>query len=171
MSPLDHRPRAVAVAPGERFSGLRLAPGAVIDARALSRLWRDDDDLNAVADSLSDAVRIDTDTVEAMMLIAADSRPMGHIAATLGVSLRSLQRHIAERTEAPLGFWRGLARARRCARLMLTQPDPLAEIAFASGYADQAHMSRDIRRWFGQTPMALRRDAALARQLLQPGWF
>jgi len=42
-------------------------------------------------------------------------------------------------------------------------------VAHAHGYADQAHMSRDLGRWFGLTPTALRRDPARVARLADPG--
>jgi AraC-like DNA-binding protein len=44
-------------------------------------------------------------------------------------------------------------------RLMLTTGKPLAEIAIASGFADQAHFSRLFRRDIGETPSAWRRHS------------
>lgn len=46
----------------------------------------------------------------------------------------------------------------------------LAEVAHGSGYADQAHLSRELRSWFGITPSALRRSTPLAAQLRSPGY-
>jgi AraC-like DNA-binding protein len=34
---------------------------------------------------------------------------------------------------------------------------PLAEVALAAGYADQAHFGREARAMTGETPVALRR--------------
>lgn len=52
------------------------------------------------------------------------------------------------------------ARALRLAsaqRLLLTTDLPLAEVAARTGWADQSHLTRAIRRAFGTTPAALRR--------------
>jgi AraC-like DNA-binding protein len=46
---------------------------------------------------------------------------------------------------------------------------PLADIACAAGCADQAHMTRDVVRWFGVTPAELRRNRELLGTLDQPG--
>jgi AraC-like DNA-binding protein len=42
------------------------------------------------------------------------------------------------------------------ARQLMTTPSGLAEVAAASGYADQSHMTRDFKRRYGLTPAAYR---------------
>jgi AraC family transcriptional regulator len=54
------------------------------------------------------------------------------------------------------------ARLRRAARLLVETRWPLAAIAAECGFADQAHMTRTLRRVLGQTPRGLRRLAAAA---------
>jgi AraC-like DNA-binding protein len=55
-----------------------------------------------------------------------------------------------------------LARIRRFQRFMTLAANGraagLGDLAFAAGYADQAHMSREVRRLAGQTPAAVRRQ-------------
>jgi AraC family transcriptional regulator len=41
--------------------------------------------------------------------------------------------------------------------LMLTTSEPLSQVALASGFADQAHLSKAFRRIVGETPSAWRR--------------
>jgi AraC-like DNA-binding protein len=48
------------------------------------------------------------------------------------------------------------ARARRAWRMILDEPAGLAELAAAAGYADQAHMSRDVKALTGRPPGAWR---------------
>lgn len=40
---------------------------------------------------------------------------------------------------------------------MLTTAESLSQIALASGFADQAHLSKQFRRMIGETPSAWRR--------------
>jgi AraC-like DNA-binding protein len=50
--------------------------------------------------------------------------------------------------------------------------DPIADVAFAVGYADQAHTTREMRRWFGVTPAAMGRGAPFYGDLVAaPGAF
>ena len=51
-----------------------------------------------------------------------------------------------------------LARIRGAARAM-RESLPLVEIAFMHGYADQAHMSREFRRWLNVSPTRLRANS------------
>ena len=51
---------------------------------------------------------------------------------------------------------------RRCERacdMLLGTRDPIAHIAYACGFANQAHMTRQLSARFGATPGAIRRDA------------
>ena len=81
-------------------------------------------------------------------------------------SERTYRRQIVTQTGAPPSFWRQLLRARRAANNLITKEQSLVELATAHGYADQAHFSRDIKRWFGQTPSAIRAAPETPRVLL-----
>jgi AraC-like DNA-binding protein len=77
------------------------------------------------------------------------------VARALGMSERSLQRHLRE-----LGYtFNGLADEVReaTARLYLQQPDlALAEIGYLLGFADQSAFHRAFKRWTGYTPREAR---------------
>lgn len=81
------------------------------------------------------------------------------VARGLGMSARSLQRHLHE-----LGYsYNALADEVRAAtaRLYLDQPDiAIAEVAYLLGFADQSTFNRAFKRWTGQTPA---RSRALLR--------
>jgi methylphosphotriester-DNA--protein-cysteine methyltransferase len=80
-------------------------------------------------------------------------------AAELGFSERQLNR----RLQNAVGYGpKMLARVARLRRL-IAQPgdDPLAIRAFAAGYASQAHMTDEVRRLTGLTPVHFLKDAAL----------
>lgn len=57
--------------------------------------------------------------------------------------------------ESPAGF-RGRHRLRRAAQLLTGTRERLADVAYLAGFADQAHMTRDLVRRVGVTPGALR---------------
>jgi hypothetical protein len=75
-----------------------------------------------------------------------------------GTSTRSVQRHVATSTGLSATRIRQIVRARQAAeRLMLG--DPILDVAHDLGYADQAHLTRDVKRLTGYTPgQTKRRD-------------
>lgn len=73
-------------------------------------------------------------------------------------SERSFRRHLVQITGAPPRYWQGLARVRHVAREIALGNGQLADIAAKYQFSDQAHMSREIKRWFDCTPMMLRRN-------------
>lgn len=101
--------------------------------------------------------------------------PLEKIAIDLGVSLRTLQRLLGGATGQSPRWWRRLARARRAAaRIADDTADKvvanLSEIALRAGYADQAHLTRELKSWFGSTPTALLHSTSLLAQLRSPGF-
>ncbi|HWF52743.1 MAG TPA: DUF6597 domain-containing transcriptional factor [Solirubrobacteraceae bacterium] len=80
------------------------------------------------------------------------------VASELGVSERQLHRRVL----AAVGYGpKMLARVGRLRRLIALADEPLAGRAFAAGYASQAHMSDEVRRLTGTTPVRFLEDAAL----------
>jgi len=172
---------------GEPVSGIRLRPGAagavlgiaaseVRDARVpATAVWPGF--AAALSEALADpATRLDllARTVlqrkgeldglvaAAARRLAAPSARIGSVAADLGVS----ERHLHRRTVAAIGYGpKTLGRVARL-RLLITLCErspalPLAQRAAAAGYASQAHMSDDVRRLTGLTPVRFLEDASL----------
>jgi AraC-like DNA-binding protein len=87
------------------------------------------------------------------------SRPSGRVQALadeLGVSARHLQRRFAAAVGyGPKTFQRVL-RFQRLLRIGMrrSRPAPLGALALQAGYADQAHMSREVSELAGRTPGA-----------------
>lgn len=83
---------------------------------------------------------------------------LGDLASEAGVHpghlVRSFRAHFGCTPGAFLRLWR-VEHARRD---VAGTARPLAGIAFTSGFADQAHMTREFRRRLGVTPAALRRQ-------------
>lgn len=167
VSPLMAATEQVACHAGDRFSGFRFHPGAVFDE---SRL------LNAVSGCPSDQVpalvaelvRVNPRMAEALDALARSSG-IAQARRALGVSERSLERLVQAGTGCPPSFWRGLARARQAAAA-LAGAEPLAAIAADCGYADQAHMTRAFRQWFGTSPGRFRASPQLLELVAQPGY-
>lgn len=95
-------------------------------------------------------------------LLAQDSLKtwsVAEAARALGHSPRQLQRVLREQGASFSGILRD-ARVKRAARALLDSDASLAEIGYASGFADQAHFTREFRRIIGTTPAEWRRTSA-----------
>lgn len=67
------------------------------------------------------------------------------------LSPRSLQYRFLNATGMTQATYRQIARARRAAAL-LAQGTPILDTVHETGYFDQAHMTRSLKRFIGQTP-------------------
>ncbi len=85
----------------------------------------------------------------------ARSYPIGEAARLLATSTRSLQRRLGEAHCTYASLVRRV-RVAAAIELMAKGETPLTMIAYAAGFADGAHMSRDIRRVVGAAPSELR---------------
>ena len=155
---------------GELFFGFRFHPGSLFDESALLRAARqltapDPAKLQAI---IEDHVGIDHNLAEVLAGLSASSR-IDSARHQLGVSERSLERFLQKRTGHPPSYWRQLARVRRAAA-SLTGEQSLAAVAAEQGYADQAHLSRAFRKWFGTTPSRFRNNPKLLTQVATPGF-
>jgi AraC-like DNA-binding protein len=85
-------------------------------------------------------------------------------AAAAGLSVRSLRRRLT----AQGGTFSGIVDRSRAGialdRLQGPDPPSLGALASELGYADQATLTRAVRRWTGQTPRAIRNAAVAAAQ-------
>jgi AraC-like DNA-binding protein len=79
----------------------------------------------------------------------------GHVA---GFSTRSLERRVARATGLSRGAVGRIRRAERAVEL-LSRGVPPTEVARQTGYADQPHLTRSLRRFVGQTPSQIGRSA------------
>lgn len=170
VSDLSSRPYEVAVAAGTVMRGYRLRPGVQLDEAALlaavqGREWGD----AAIHAHLVDHGRLEVAVAEALSCLASGVDGVAVAAGVLGVGPRSLQRLLLGATGQSPVAWLQLARARRAAR-GVAAADSLAELADMHGYADQAHMTRAFRRWFGTTPQRLRRDFRMLGVLAAAGY-
>lgn len=170
VSPLADAAHAVACDAGAEYVGYRFHPAARIDEAALLHAvtTRPDADQHALTAAINEHVRLDPRLDDALGGLA-EASGVAAAARLLGVSERSLERLVQAATGRPPSHWRGLARVRRAAAA-LAGPEPLAEVAAAHGFADQAHMSRAFRAWFATTPATFRRDPALLALAAEPGY-
>jgi hypothetical protein len=71
-------------------------------------------------------------------------------------SLRTSQRHVLEATGLTHSTIRQIERARHATNL-LKQGVPILDAVFRAGYYDQAHLTRSLKRFIGQTPAQILR--------------
>jgi len=160
----------VASAAGESFWGYRFHPGATVDEAALLKALHDRQPCEAhdPLPLIDEFVRLDGRVTEALQSLS-DAPRVATAACHLGVSERSLERLIRGATGRAPSYWKGLARIRRAA-LALSGTAPLAAIAADHGYADQAHMSREFRRWFDVSPSRFQASSNLLRVVAESGY-
>jgi AraC-like DNA-binding protein len=107
--------------------------------------------------SLSDErLRVALDFLES----ARGPRPVERAAAAAGLSVSRLRALAHTHLEVPLARWLTLRQLQR-AGYALAQGASLAEASAQAGFADQAHLTRQMRRTFGVTPATV---AALVRE-------
>jgi len=85
--------------------------------------------------------------------------PIAAVARYVGVSPRQLERLFgASLGQSPAAFQRKL-RLDYARWLILNSKRSLTDIAMGAGFADSAHLSRDFKAAFGETPRSLRQTA------------
>ncbi|MCM5560405.1 AraC family transcriptional regulator [Pleomorphomonas sp. JP5] len=164
LTEFDFGPRPAVLRPGTEITGYRLKPGADVSAPVVEAIAANPDLAETL---LGDACGDWNDLDEAIAALTMPGATVAAVARSLGVSIRTMQRHFLSRNLPPPDFWRLLARVRQAARLLRVAA-PLAEMADECGFSDQAHMTRDFTRWFGLTPVQLRGNESLLKVLGQP---
>jgi methylphosphotriester-DNA--protein-cysteine methyltransferase len=74
------------------------------------------------------------------------------------LSLRSVQRRFVQSTGVTQGTIRQIERA-RYATLLLKQGVSIVDTIFEAGYFDQAHLTRSMKYFIGQTPAQILRQS------------
>ncbi|MDV2965825.1 AraC family transcriptional regulator [Nitratireductor aquimarinus] len=150
---------------GTCLTGYRLRPGTTLDLAEFEIADRDVSNLDTEIEALT---RHDQEISEIIDALSLPGNSVHRLARQQGVSERTLQRRFRHLSLPTPAFWRQLGRARRAVQALPCRV-PLAEIAAHYGYSDQAHMTREFVRWFGWTPVQLRRNPAAIADLAQPG--
>ena len=174
VSPLYDQAETIALAAGTRMCGFRLQPGVYIDEHKLLTSIEADEIGDAINNDdilsrLDDFTCVNSAVNEALCCLAGEVHCVAEVAKTLGVSQRTLQRLLLRETARPPVYWLMLARIRRTARA-LPESGTYADIADQQGYADQSHMCREFRRWFGMTPSALKSAPKIIQQINATGY-
>jgi AraC-like DNA-binding protein len=178
----DTKARVVTLASDASVVGVRLRPGVAgavlgVPASALRDCTADAAEVLGyeVAAPLLDALAAGVDPHALLLravqergvrtpdpLVSAAVEALGRpqarvsvVAAELGVSARQLQRLVT----AAVGYGpKLLARVLRFQRLQALAPATLLELALEAGYADQAHMTAEVRLLAGLSPVRFLKD-------------
>ena len=177
----DTRPRVVMLESGSRLVGARLRPGTAgailglpaselrdVSPDAAEVLGRDVaaallEELAGSSDPhalLLRAVQLRGTELDPLVsaAVVALGRPRARVApvaAELGVSARQLHRRVND----AVGYGpKMLQRVLRFRRLQALPPAPLVELALDAGYADQAHMTAEVTRLAGVSPVRFLKD-------------
>lgn len=161
---------------GEVYSGFRMRPGttihpflikALLDLRINPDCTTDQALLTGVLDQYCQT----PNRIAEILHEVAQTTRVSQVASRLGVAERTLSRTVAQSTGKTPQFWRQLGQTRAAARLLVLHPEvSLGEIAAIADYADQAHMTRAFRRWFGVTPRAFSQRSDLCAQVQATGY-
>jgi AraC-like DNA-binding protein len=158
---------------GTQLRGIRLRPEAVasalqVDAASLRNQTIPADDVLGTrrARSLFDARALDSwlrsvrpDGLAAAALRLLTSHSVASTADQVGVSERQLRRILATTTGLTPKAFQRVARLRTFLR-EAERGAPLAAAAAMSGYADQSHLTREVRALSGLTPARLLTERA-----------
>lgn len=161
----DCQPRVVHLQAGTKMVGYRLSPGTTIASTVLAN-----EQLNTTTleDMIESEATGSSEIFELIETLAQSNATVAQVARQSGRTTRTLQRQFRDISLPSPDYWRLLGRARRSTKALLCGAS-LAEIAHEYGYSDQAHMTRELVRWFGRTPSRLRQDKDLIIGINQPG--
>lgn len=172
VSPLSQTTQQVACEAAQQFKGFRFHPAVRIDEANLLAAFEafdGNESTQQLLARLDEFVHLDINLIEVLETLANTFRKVD-TARQLGVSERTLERLVKKATGQKPLFWKSLARARRTARQLNCQ-QPLAELAADNGYADQAHMTREFRKWFGTTPKDFLHRPDLCALINEAGYY
>jgi len=186
LSDLDKAPYTVEAQEGSKITGIRLRPGVDVDIVRLSSWLKSNNPRTLFgSDQLDEFCRESSNVTDALTCLAtgvssieisneitdvnSGASSVLFVAKELGVSVRTLQRLVKSRTGQTPYFWFSLARARKAGRALKSYKS-ISEAAYHSGYADQAHMTRAMRKWFNKTPHQMRIDPEFLEVISEPGY-
>lgn len=162
ISELFDKSEKVIIEAGDSLLGFRLRAGIAIDEyNLLASIGTED--IDEVQSRIDDFTSIDPSIEEALSCLSSNIKSVDVAARKLGVTKRTLQRTLIKKTNRTPLYWIMLSRARRAARDICTH-SAYADTAYKNYYSDQAHLCREIKRWFNVTPSSLTKSEELARQ-------
>ena len=153
---------------GDQLEGFRLYPHIRVDQSGLLKSLSGGETRAQIMDRIEDFSMSQARVKDALSGLEQSDLSIKRIAKLLGVQMRSLQRMLAKETGRSPIWWARLARVRKAANLESGMA--LADIAYLSGFSDQAHMSREFQHWFGTAPRAVFADPTWKNAHLVAGY-
>ncbi|GAA3962356.1 helix-turn-helix domain-containing protein [Mucilaginibacter dorajii] len=102
----------------------------------------------------------------AAMRMANGTMPVSQVAAAAHATVRTLERNFKQSSGYTVKDVSALIRFEQVRNHLWHHPDiNLAALAHELGYADQAHLSKEFKRYSGTTPAAFARNAKKGKQL------
>jgi len=170
VSQLGRSTYSVNLRAGVHMVGLRMKPGIRIDEPALLRWASHNNPQNLLeTDRLDEFCENPRSATDALACLQSDVSSVAEAARRLGISSRTLQRTVRQLTGETPHFWLALARVRRTCR-SLHHFERMADAAATFGFADQSHMTREVKRWFAAAPTAIKPGTQLFAQLNESGY-
>ncbi len=179
ISPLFDQAESIKLVAHSQSRGFRFRPGTQIDEAGLfavinqGRLYADE-----VEALIPEFAYLDSNVEEALACISNRLDSVTQIANELGVSPRTLQRHLLNYTGKSPSYWLRLMRARAAAKASFdtrisnsstgSSGSRLSQIAYQFGYSDQAHMNREFQVWFKESPAKLGLNTDYREQIIRP---
>lgn len=165
IPPLFDQAISIYIEDNTRHVGFRFKPGVEIKAaELLNHIKSTSPYPDEVQNILDDFTNLDSAIEEALACLASGVKSIKQASTQLGVSSRTLQRLVSNKTAKTPNYWLQLARARKAARDM-NPGIPLADLAERHGFADQSHMNREFQRWFKATPTEILKSPWITEQL------
>lgn len=171
LRPPGEGPRLLVGVGGRRSLGAVLAPGTWPAVDRVVALLTDEFgqggtvdrvDVDRVADRLGEVIGVGRDLTPLVRDVESALRSgvgVGRLCEDLGIDRRALTDLFVRRYGLGLKRYQRLCRFERALDLLRrADAEPLATVAQAAGYADQSHMSRELRTLAGWSPGRLHRN-------------
>lgn len=170
VSPLFDQSKNIYVEGNSKLIGFRMRPGVEFnESKLIGCLTSHDVVTDEVESILDDFTSLDLSVGEALDCLSSDITSIKQASVRLGVSLRTLQRLIVNKTGRTPGYWFQLARVRKAGKDLDSAPC-LSCVAEMHGFSDQSHMTREFQRWFRSTPNKIIKTPELIGQLSDSGY-
>lgn len=104
-----------------------------------------------------------SNVIGAISMSVQSAPSLNELASLVDVHPMTLTKRFRQRHGCSIGDFRLRMRAERAFYRIIKQASPLSELSLVCGFADQSHMTRELRRFFALTPASLRNLSAATR--------